>query len=54
VIGERISTVQGIMTFTSISSALRAGYQVYDRTDKGYVVRIKTHAGWALALVDCR
>ena len=46
--------MQGIMTFNSISSALRAGYQVYDRTEKGYVVRIKTQAGWGLALVECK
>jgi hypothetical protein len=46
--------MQGIITFDSISSALRAGYQVYDRTEKGYLVRIKTQAGWALAQVHCK
>jgi hypothetical protein len=46
--------MQGIMTFNSISSALRAGYHVYDRTEEGFVVRIKTQAGWGLALVDCK
>jgi hypothetical protein len=47
-------TMQGIMTFNSISSALQAGYQVYDRTEKGYVMRIKTQAGWGLALVESK
>jgi hypothetical protein len=50
----RISTMQGIMTFNSISSALRTRYQVYERTESGYLVRIKTQAGWALARVDCK
>ncbi len=44
--------MQGVITFTSLSSALRAGYQVYERTENGYLVRIKTHAGWALARVQ--
>jgi hypothetical protein len=44
----------GTMTFNSISSALRAGYQVYDRTEAGFIVRIKTQAGWRLAFVDCK
>ena len=44
----------GLMVFTSVSEALRAGYQVYDRTADGYLVRIRTAAGWAMALVNCR
>ena len=44
----------GLMVFTSISEALRAGYQVYDRTADGYLVRIRTAAGWAMALVNCK
>lgn len=44
----------GLMVFTSVSDALRAGYQVYDRTADGYLVRIRTTAGWAMALVNCR
>ena len=46
--------MQGVITFKSLSSALRAGYQVYDRTENGYLVRIKTQAGWALARVYCK
>jgi hypothetical protein len=46
--------MQGIMTFNSIASALRAGYQVCDRTQEGYLARIKTSQGWAMALVICK
>jgi hypothetical protein len=42
----------GIVVFGSVAEALRAGYQVYDRTRDGYLVRIRTAAGWAMALVD--
>ncbi len=40
----------GYMTFKSIRAALQAGYQVFDRTEDGYLVRIQTDTGWALAL----
>jgi hypothetical protein len=46
--------MQGVITFNSLSSALRAGYQVYASTEYGYLVRIKTRAGWALASVRCK
>jgi hypothetical protein len=41
-----------MMIFRSVADAVRAGYQVYDRTRTGYLVRIKTGGGWALALVE--
>jgi hypothetical protein len=44
--------VAGIMVFKSLAEALRAGYQVYDRTSDGYLVRTRTAAGWAIALVS--
>jgi hypothetical protein len=44
----------GIVIFHSLAEALRAGYQVYDRTENGYIVRIKTERGWQQALVDLR
>jgi hypothetical protein len=40
-----------MMVFTSLVDAIRAGYQVCDRTETGYVVRTHTAAGWAMALV---
>ncbi len=43
--------MSGLMVFTSLADALRAGFQVYDRTPDGYLVRTKTPSGWALALV---
>jgi hypothetical protein len=42
----------GIMVFSSIGEAMRAGFQVYDRTSNGYLVRTRTAHGWALAIVD--
>jgi hypothetical protein len=44
----------GILTFRSLADALRAGYQVYDRTADGYLVRTRTANGWALAIVLVR
>ena len=43
----------GLMVFKSLSEALNAGYQVYDRTADGYLVRVLTPRGWAMALVHC-
>lgn len=44
----------GIMVFATLSAAIRAGYQVYDRIPQGYLVRTRTTRGYALAIVDCR
>ncbi|GAC1651927.1 MAG: hypothetical protein NVS9B12_00790 [Vulcanimicrobiaceae bacterium] len=44
----------GLLVFSSVSAALSAGYQVYDRTADGYIVRIQTRSGWAMALVNCK
>ncbi len=44
----------GLMVFKNLVEALRAGYQVYDRTPNGYLVRTRTSAGWAIALVECK
>jgi hypothetical protein len=41
----------GILTFTTLRAALNAGFHVYDRNATGYLVRTRTAAGWALALV---
>jgi regulation of enolase protein 1 (concanavalin A-like superfamily) len=43
----------GIMVFRSVEEALRAGFEVYDKTPQGYLVRTRTSSGWALALVHC-
>lgn len=44
----------GVMVFKTLADALRAGYHVYDRTEHGYLVRTRTTAGWAMAIVSCR
>ena len=44
----------GITVFKSLTDAIRAGYQVYDRTSDGYVVRTRTQDGWALAIAICK
>jgi len=41
----------GMIVFKSLADALRAGFQVYDRTPEGYLVRTRTSSGWAMALV---
>jgi hypothetical protein len=45
--------MKGVVVFRSITDALRAGYQVCGRTEDGYLVRVRTTAGWAMALVVC-
>ncbi|MGP6156449.1 MAG: hypothetical protein ACLPYS_02775 [Vulcanimicrobiaceae bacterium] len=44
--------MSGVMVFQSLREAVLQGYQVAQRTERGYLVRIKTGAGWAMALVD--
>jgi Ca2+-binding EF-hand superfamily protein len=45
------TVMAGIVSFTSLPEAIRAGFQVYDRTSDGYLVRTRTSVGWALAVV---
>jgi hypothetical protein len=46
------SSPAGIVVFKGLAEALQAGYQIYGPTPTGYLVRIRTPAGWAFALVD--
>lgn len=46
--------MQGLTVFETLAQALNAGFTVYDRTPRGYLVRSRTQAGWALAIVDLR
>jgi len=41
----------GLVVFRSVEEAIRAGFEVYDRTSDGYLVRTRTARGWALAIV---
>jgi hypothetical protein len=43
--------MSGVVVFTSVRDALRAGYHIYGKTDNGYLARIRTQGGWALALI---
>jgi hypothetical protein len=43
-----------MLVFRSLADAINAGYQVYERTRTGYLVRTKTERGWALAIVEKR
>ena len=49
-----VPTMAGIVVFQSLTEAVRQGYHIADRAENGYVVRIQTPAGWAMALVDLR
>jgi hypothetical protein len=44
--------MQGLTIFPTLSAAINAGYQIYDRTPHGYLMRTQTSAGWALAIVE--
>ena len=43
----------GLLVFKKLDEALKAGFQVYDRTANGYLVRRHSPLGWQIALVDC-
>ena len=42
--------MQGIMIFKSMGEAFASGFQYFDRTKEGYLVRKMTPRGWALAI----
>jgi hypothetical protein len=41
----------GIVIFRSLAEAVRHGFHEYAKTDDGYLVRARTSAGWAMAVV---
>lgn len=44
--------MSGILCFTTLEAAVRAGFSLYDRIPGGgYIVRARTQGGWALAIV---
>ncbi len=45
--------MSGLVVFTSLREALNAGYHIYGRSERGYLARLRTDGGWALALVEC-
>lgn len=43
--------MNGVQVFRSVKAALDAGYHIYGKTDDGYLARMRTEKGWALALI---
>ncbi len=43
--------MSGVVVFKSVREALSAGYQIYGKTNEGYLARMRTDGGWALALI---
>lgn len=48
---KRGAVMSGIVVFKSVREALTAGYQIYGKTEDGYLARMRTERGWALALI---
>ncbi len=46
--------MQGLHIFDTLAQAISAGFSVYDRMPRGYLVRTRTSGGWALAIVELR
>ena len=46
--------MNGMLIFRTLTEALRAGFEVYDRTAAGYLMRTRTDRGYALAVVDLK
>ncbi|GAC1607113.1 MAG: hypothetical protein NVS3B3_09250 [Aquirhabdus sp.] len=38
--------------FPTLKAAIDAGFTVYDKLPNGYLMRIKTANGWAMAIVE--
>ena len=45
---------QGITVFHSVAAAMREGFQIWDRTEYGYLARTRTDRGFAFAMVVLR
>ena len=48
--GKERKAMQGIMIFKSVGEAIHSGFEYFDKTEDGVLVRKKTPNGWALAL----
>ena len=49
---KKVNIMTGIIRFRSLAEAIRQGYQVYDETRTGYLLRIMTAQGWAMAVCE--
>lgn len=43
--------MQGVLVLETMADAIAAGFEFFDKTADGYLVRKKTPRGWALAIV---
>jgi hypothetical protein len=41
----------GILAFTNLNQAFRAGYHLYERTEHGFIARMRTAGGWIYAAI---
>ena len=46
--------MRGMLVFRSLPEAIRAGFKAYDKTEYGWLVRIRLSSSWGLAIVDLR
>jgi hypothetical protein len=44
----------GIRVFRTLAEAIAQGYEAYDKTKYGWLVRMRLGTGYALAIVDTR
>jgi hypothetical protein len=51
---RRSAIMAGVLVFTSLAAALKAGFRVVDRNDDGYTVATNTAQGQQMALVRVR
>lgn len=45
------AVMSGMVVFKSVREALSAGYHIYGKTEDGYLARMRTERGWALAMI---
>ncbi len=43
--------MQGVLIIKNMADALAQGFEFFDKTADGFLVRKKTQRGWALAIV---
>jgi hypothetical protein len=44
----------GMLVFHTIGEALKAGFQIYDRTPNGYIARARVDGSWQMALIELK
>ena len=42
-------TPKGIVIFNTLAEAVRSGFELFEKTSDGFVVRMRTERGYALA-----